>query len=54
MYNPFQMPNQMMQQKMIQQMQKQNPQLFNKVQEMMQGKNENQIKEMANNIAKFV
>lgn len=52
MYNPFQMPNQMMQQKMIQQMQKQNPQLFNKVQEMMQGKNENQIREMANNIAK--
>lgn len=33
-------------------MQNQNPQLFNKVQEMMQGKNENQIKEMANNIAK--
>ena len=33
-------------------MQNQNPQLFNKVQEMMRGKNENQIKEMANNIAK--
>ena len=33
-------------------MQKQNHQLFNKVQEMMQGKNENQIREMANNIAK--
>lgn len=52
MYNPFQMPNQMMQQRMFQRMQNQNPQLFNKVQEMMQGKNENQIKEMANNIAK--
>ena len=33
-------------------MQSQNPQLYQKVQEMMQGKNENQIKEMANNIAK--
>ena len=33
-------------------MQKQNPQAFQKVQEMMQGKNEAQIKEMVTNVAK--
>jgi len=33
-------------------MQNQNPQLFQKVQEMMKGKNENELKEMAGNIAK--
>ena len=33
-------------------MKNQNPKLFQKVQEMISGKNENQLKELANNIAK--
>lgn len=33
-------------------MKNQNPKLFQKVQEMTSGKNENQLKELANNIAK--
>ena len=49
MFNPFQMPNQMMQQKMFQQMQNQNPQLFNKVQEMMQGNGDHNLEKMFTN-----
>ena len=41
-----------MQNQMFQQMQRQNPELYNKVQQMTNGKNENQLKELANNIAK--
>ena len=51
MFNPFQMmqnPNQLI----LEQMKNQNPKLFQKVQEMTRGKNENQLKELANNIAK--
>ena len=51
MFNPFQMmknPNQLV----LEQMKNQNPKLFQKVQEMTRGKNENQLKELANNIAK--
>ena len=51
MFNPFQMmqnPNQLL----LEQMKNQNPKLFQKVQEMTRGKNENQLKELANNIAK--
>lgn len=50
--NPFLFPMQAMQNQMIQQMQRQNPQLFQKVQEMTQGKNEGQLREIAQNIAK--
>lgn len=42
----------MMQNQIMNQMQSQNPQLFKKVQEMTNGKNEVQLKELANNIAK--
>lgn len=52
MFNPFQMSTQVMQNQMMQKMRSQNPQLFNKVQEMIQGKNENELKEIAQNIAK--
>lgn len=50
MFNPFQIqnPNQMI----MQTMQRQNPELFRKVQEMTNGKNNDELKEMANNIAK--
>ena len=51
MFNPFQMmqnPNQLL----LEQMKNQNPKLFQKVQEITNGKNENQLKELANNIAK--
>ena len=51
MFNPFQMmqnPNQLV----LEQMKNQNPKLFQKVQEMTRDKNENQLKELANNIAK--
>ena len=51
MFNPFQMmqnPNQLV----LEQMKNQNPKLFQTVQEMTRGKNENQLKELANNIAK--
>ena len=51
MIDPFQMmqnPNQLI----LEQMKNQNPKLFQKVQEMTSGKNENQLKELANNIAK--
>ena len=50
--NPFRFPMQAMQNQMIQQMQRQNPQLFQKIQEMTQGKNEVQLREIAQNIAK--
>ena len=55
MFNPFQMMQsqmQGMQQKIMNQMQHQNPQAFQRVQEMMQGKNEQQMKELVNNVAK--
>ena len=56
MFNPFQMmgqnPMNLMQNQMFQQMQRQNPELYNKVQQMTNGKNEGQMKEMAMNIAK--
>ena len=39
------------QQLMLQQMQKQNPELYQKAQEMINGKNETQLKELANNLA---
>ena len=51
MFNPFQMmqnPNQLL----LERMKNQNSILFQKVQEMTSGKNENQLKELANNIAK--
>ena len=55
MFNPFQMmqnPNQFFQNQMIQNMRNQNPQLYQKVQEMTSGKNETELKTMASNIAK--
>ena len=54
MFNPFQMmknPIQAIQNQMLARMQSQNPQLFQKVQEMMKGKNDVELREMANNIA---
>ena len=48
MFNPMSM----MQNQIMNQMQNQNPQLFKKVQEMTNGKNEVQLKELASNIAK--
>ena len=51
MFNPFQMmqnPNQLV----LEQMKNQNPKVIQKVQEMTSGNNENQLKELANNIAK--
>ena len=56
MFNPFQMmgqnPMNLIQNQMFQQMQRQNPELYSKVQQMTNGKNEGQMKEMAMNIAK--
>ena len=37
---------------MMEKFKNQNPKMFNEVQEMIKGKNENQLKEMAQNIAK--
>ena len=45
-------PVSMMHSQSMNQMQRQNPQLFKKVQEMTNGKNEVQLKELASNIAK--
>lgn len=53
MINPFQAmqamknPMGMVQQQMLEKMKSQNPQMFNQVQQMIQGKNETQLKEMA-------
>jgi hypothetical protein len=53
MLNPFQMmTNQTMQNQMIQQMKSQNPELFQKVQEMTNGKSDVELRTLANNIAK--
>lgn len=56
--NPFQMmgmmqnPTGSMQEQMMSQMRAQNPQLFQKVQEMTAGKSDDELKTMAANIAK--
>lgn len=42
----------LMQNQMFQQMQRQNPELYQKVQQMTNGKNESQMKDIAMNIAK--
>lgn len=42
----------LMQNQMFQQMQRQNPELYQKVQQMINGKNESQMKDIAVNIAK--
>ena len=58
MINPFQAmktvqnPIGMIQQQMMMKFQKQNPQMFQQVQQMVNGKSEQQLKEMAQNIAK--
>ena len=58
MINPFQAmkamknPMGMIQQQMMMKFQKQNPQMFQQVQQMVSGKSEEQLKEMAQNIAK--
>lgn len=55
MFNPFQMNQNamnLMQNQMFQQMQRQNPELYQKVQQMINGKNESQMKDIAVNIAK--
>ena len=41
-----------MQQQMLSRMQRQNPQRFNQIKQMVEGKNDSQLKEMAQNIAK--
>lgn len=48
MFNPMQL----MMQGMLQRMQSSDPQLFGSVQQMVQGKNETQLMEMAQNIAR--
>lgn len=58
MVNPFQAmqvmknPMGMLQNQMLEKFKSQNPQMFQQVQQMIQGKNENQLKQMAQNIAK--
>lgn len=58
MINPFQAmkavqnPMNFLQQQMMEKFKNQNPQMYNQVQEMIKGKNEPQLKEMAQNIAK--
>lgn len=58
MINPFQAmkavqnPMGMIQQQMMMKFQKQNPQMFQQVQQMVSGKSDEQLKEMAQNIAK--
>lgn len=58
MINPFQAmkamknPMNFLQQQMMEKFKNQNPQMFNQVQEMIKGKSEPQLKEMAQNIAK--
>ncbi len=58
MINPFQAmkamqnPMNLLQQQMMEKFKNQNPQKFNQIQQMVSGKNEQQLKEMAQNIAK--
>ena len=58
MINPFQamhaMKNPMgtLQKQILERFKNQNPQMYQQVQQMIQGKSENQLKEMAQNIAK--
>ena len=58
MINPFQAmkavnnPMGFIQQQMLEKMKNQNPQMFNQVQQMINGKNETELKQMAQNIAK--
>ena len=58
MINPFQAmqavqnPMGFMQKQMLEKFKNQNPQMYQQVQQMIQGKNENQLKQMAQNIAK--
>ena len=58
MINPFQAmkavnnPMGFIQQQMLEKMKNQNPQMFNQVQQMISGKNETELKQMAQNIAK--
>lgn len=59
--NPFQMVGQlqnmmknplgMLQKQMLQKLQNQNPQQFNQIQKMLEGKNDEQLRNMAENIA---
>lgn len=58
MTNPFQMlsqfrqnPSNFLQQQMLQRMEKQNPQRFQKVMDMVGGKNESQMEQFARNLA---
>lgn len=58
MINPFQAmkamqnPMNFLQQQVMEKFKNQNPQMYNQVQEMIKGKSEPQLKEMAQNIAK--
>lgn len=58
MMNPFQMmgamqnPMALLQEQVMGKFKSQNPQMFNQIQQMVNGKNESQLKEMAFNIAK--
>ena len=58
MMNPFQAmkavqnPVAMLQEQVMGKFKSQNPQMFNQIQQMVNGKNESQLKEMAHNIAK--
>ena len=53
MFNPFQMMNvaKNQQQLMLEQIKNQNPELYKKAQEMIAGKSEDELKQLANNIA---
>lgn len=56
--NPFKMiqaaqnPMGMAQEQMLEKMRNQNPRMYNEVQKMIRGKSDDQLKEMAHNIAK--
>ena len=52
MQNAMKNPIGMAQQSILQRMQKQNPQKYNQIAEMLKGKDESQIRQMAQNIAK--
>lgn len=58
MVNPFQAmkamqnPMNLLQQQMMERFKNQSPQKFNQIQQMVSGKNDEQLKEMAQNIAK--
>ena len=53
MFNPFQMMNVVKnpQQVMLEQIKNQNPELYKKAEEMISGKSENELKQLANNLA---